>query len=270
MIRGSPLFRASGAGIACAILAFVSNPVPAQVKQAKVDPPVQLHALSPTLSRPFPFEKYVFSVQWHFLNAGTSTVQIQHSGSGALITATAQSAGMPDKLYHVYDTFNAQVDSGTFCTLHISKHNQEGSRSRDYNIVLDYPRRKSEVDEKDLKTSQTKHSEFDIPPCVSDAISGFFYVASLPLTPGFTRTFPISDNGRTTQVQITVESRDKVKGPSGEFQTLRVKAEPISGAMKGKGVLWVWFSDDGRHIPVQMKSKLGFATLLFQLEKFQN
>jgi hypothetical protein len=37
--------------------------------------------------------------------------------------------------------------------------------------------------------------------------------------------------------------------------------------LKGKGVLWVWFSDDARHIPLQLKSKIGFATLLFQLQR---
>jgi hypothetical protein len=49
---------------------------------------------------------------------------------------------------------------------------------------------------------------------------------------------------------------------------VRVKAEPVSGPLKGKGVLWVWFTDDARHIPLQLKSKLGLATLLFQLQRF--
>ena len=58
--------------------------------------------------------------------------------------------------------------------------------------------------------------------------------------------------------------------PSGEYHTVRVKAEPFSGAMKGKGVLWVWFTDDEKHVPVQMKSKLGFAALLFQLQRIDS
>jgi hypothetical protein len=39
--------------------------------------------------------------------------------------------------------------------------------------------------------------------------------------------------------------------------------------MKGKGVLWAWYTDDARRVPVQMKSKLGFATLLFQLQRIE-
>lgn len=217
----------------------------------------------------FPAEKYVFSVQWHMFNAGTSSVMLQRSASGLHVTATADSSGFPEKLYKVHDLFSGDINSRTFCTQRVSKHNEEGPHRRDYRIVLDYAREKSFVDITDLKTSQTTHSEFDIPPCVTDVISGFFYLASLPLQPGFSQIFPVNDNGKTSDIKIEVEGRDRVKGPTGQYDTLRVKAEPIAGAMKGKGTLWVWFSDDRRHIPVQMKSKLGFATLSFQLQKVE-
>jgi len=169
----------------------------------------------------------------------------------------------------VHDIFDADIDPRTFCTQQVSKHSEEGQRRRESNVVLNYSRLKSEVTIKDLKSSETRHNEFDIPACVTDVITGFSYVGSLPLAPGFSHTFPVNDNGRTTDVMIRVEGRERVKGPAGEFQTLRVMAEPLSGPMKGKGVLWAWYSDDARRVPVQMKSKLGFATLLFQLQRIE-
>jgi hypothetical protein len=185
------------------------------------------------------------------------------------VTATADSAGMPDKIFKVHDRFAAEVDPHTFCTLRITKHNEEGPRRRDFDIAFDYGHNKGHLEIKDLKTSETKRTDFDIPPCVTDLISGFFYVASLPLTMGYSQVFPVSDNGRNSDVEITVEGREQIKNPAGGFQTLRVKAEPIAGPMKGKGMLWVWFTDDARHAPVQMKSKPGFGTFLFQLQKME-
>ena len=217
----------------------------------------------------FPSEKYVYSVQWHFMNAGTSTVEIEHVDSGERVTATADSTGFPEKIFRVHDIFKADVNAHSFCTLLVAKHSEEGPRRRETRIVLNYSRLKSEVDFTDLKSSETKHSEFDIPACTTDVVSGFFYVASLPLAPGFSQTFPVNDNGKTTDVMIRVEARDRVKGPTGEFQALRVMVEPLSGPMKGKGVLWVWFTDDSKRVPVQMKSKLGFATLFFQLQRIE-
>jgi hypothetical protein len=233
---------------------------------AKGDPRI----IPPPANYLHPNAAYTYSVQWGLLHAGTSTVRVQPSVAGLHVTATADSAGMPDKFFKVHDLFNADVNGRTFCTSLITKHNQEGSRRRDYTILLDYQHGKSRVDIKDLKTSEMKHSEFDIPGCVTDVISGFFYVASLPLVPGYSQTFPVNDNGKMTDAKLDVEAGEHIKTAAGEFQTLRVKVEPIAGAMKGKGTLWVWFTDDSRHAPVQMKSKLGFATFLFQLQKFES
>ena len=227
----------------------------------------QSHVVAPKPQYTFRNQKFVYSVQWHFLNAGTSTVEMQPAESGARVVATADSHGMPDKIFKVHDLFSASLDTATFCTRRVEKHSEEGKKQYEETVALDYPHGKSRVDVKDVKTAETKHSDFDIPPCVTDVISGFFYVASLPLEPGYSEIFPVNDNGKTTDVEVKVEARDRVKSPLGQFDTLRVKAEPLSGPMKGKGVLWVWFTDDERHIPVQMKSKLGFATLLFQLQQ---
>jgi len=48
---------------------------------------------------------------------------------------------------------------------------------------------------------------------------------------------------------------------------VRVKAEAISGALQGKGTVWAWFTDDANHTPLQMRSKLGWGTLLFRLQR---
>jgi hypothetical protein len=223
--------------------------------------------ITPPAGYSFPNVEYVYSVQWGILHAGTSTVRLQRLPTGVRVTATADSAGMPDKFFKVHDVFNAEVNPQSFCTSLITKHNQEGSRRRDYKIAFDYQHSKSRVDIKDLKTSETKHTESDIPSCVTDVITGFFYVASLPLAPGYSEVFPVNDNGKMTDAKLNVEGREHIKDPAGEFETLRVKVEPIAGAMKGKGTLWIWFTDDARHAPVQMKSKLGFATFMFQLQK---
>jgi len=203
-------------------------------------------------------------------NAGTATMLMQRTRTGEHLISTANSAGMADKFYPVHDTFDADLDSRTFCTQRIAKHSEEGSRRLDRRVQFDYARAKSIVDDNDLKAGKQRHAELDIPSCVTDVVDGFFYVMSLALEPGASQIFPVSNGGKTTDVRIQVEGRDSVKVPVGEYQTVRVKAEPLSGAMQGKGVLWVWLTDDARHLPVQMKSKLGFATLIFRLEKIES
>lgn len=252
-----------GVALGASLLAIASDPAASRSIESVSAPRV----IPPPADYVFPNMEYIYSVQWGLLRAGTSTVRLNRSGDGVRVAATADSAGMPDKFFRVHDRFNADVDPRTFCTSQITKHNEEGPRRRDITIVLDYAHAKSKADFKDLKTSETKHTEADVPACVTDVISGFFYVASLPLAPGYSETFPVNDNGRMTDAKFEVEGREHIKVSAGEFETLRVKVEPVAGAMKGKGTLWVWFTDDARHVPVQMKSKLGFATFVFQLQK---
>lgn len=214
-------------------------------------------------------QTYVYGVEWHLFNAGTAKVGLQAEGGQQHVTATAVSAGVVNMLYKVNDQFDAYFDPRRFCSLRVLKHNEEGSRSKQSELHFDYSRGKSVLDEKNLKTGEQKHVENDISGCVTDVVSGFYYLASLPLQIGNVNTFPINDGNKTTEVTAHVETREQVKVPAGTFQTVRVKAEPTSGALKGKGTVWAWFTDDGNHVPVQMRSKLGWGTLLFRLQRIE-
>jgi hypothetical protein len=224
--------------------------------------------IPPSPSFHFPdSETLAYSVEWHLMNAGTATVTLKRDGASEHLRAIADTSGVVNKIYAVHDTFDAVIEARSFCTQQISKHSQEGARRIERRVHFDYHSAKSHMEETNLKTAIRRQGDLDIPPCVTDVVSGFFYAASLDLAPGSSQTFPVNDGGKTTDVKIEVEGRNRIKVPYGEFQAVRVKAEPVSGPLNGKGVLWVWFTDDARHIPLQLKSKLGFATLLFQLQR---
>jgi hypothetical protein len=210
-------------------------------------------------------QTYVYAVEWHMLTAGTAKVTIQADGAEQHVIATAVSSGFVNALYKVNDHFEAFFDPHKFCSLRVSKHSEEGARARQVELRFDYSRGKSVEDEKNLKTGETRHVENDIPECVTDVVSGFYYMSSLPLQDGNSYTLAVNDGGKTTEVALRVEAREQVKVPAGTFQTIRVKAEPTSGALKGKGTVWTWYTADENHLPVQMRSKLGWGTLLFRL-----
>jgi len=53
--------------------------------------------------------------------------------------------------------FEARFDPKTFCSLGLTKHTQEGPQKRDTQVTFDYPKRKSVLQEKNLKTARNKH-----------------------------------------------------------------------------------------------------------------
>jgi hypothetical protein len=256
-------------------------PFQSQPQATALAPPAQSHAstigaapsaqvVPPPANYRYPDgQTYVYGAEWHFLNAGTAQVSLESVNGEQHVTATAESAGVVNSLYKVHDHFEAFFNPRSFCSLRIIKHTEEGAHKRDTQVRFDYARGKAILDEKNLKTNEQKHEENDIPSCVTDIISGFYYVASLPLQIGNSNTFPTNEGGKTTEITAHVEGREQVKVPAGEYQTIRVRAEATSGALKGKAMVWAWFTDDANHIPVQMRSKLGWGTIMFRLQRIE-
>lgn len=210
----------------------------------------------------------VYDVEWRLWRAGTATIRLDAAGAEERITGSADSAGFVSLLYTVHDRFEAFFDAKTFCTRQITKATEEGFRKRQTQIHFDYARRKAVLDEKDLKKGTAKHVESDIPGCVTDVLSGVFYGASLPLEPNATYTFPLNDGGKTTDIKLTVEAREKIKTPAGEFNTVRVQPESLVGLVKSRGKIWIWYTDDAAHTPVQMRAKMAWGTLTFRLARW--
>lgn len=215
-------------------------------------------------------QTYVYAVEWRLFSAGTATIRLDPLGAEERVVGSADGAGAVALLYHVKDRLEAIFDPRSFCSLSIIKHTEEGLRKRDTNIHFDYARNKAVLDEVNLKNNERKHAENDIPACVTDVLSSVFYTGTLPLKVGENYTFPVNDGGKTTDVTLRVEGKEEIKVPAGTFKTIRAQPQGATGAvLKNKGQLWLWYSDDGNHMPVQMRAKMFWGTLTFRLQRFE-
>ncbi len=214
----------------------------------------------------FPYGQTLhYDGEWRFFTAGVATVRIDRAGSQNHIAATADSSGAIGLLYRVADRFNSYIDAKSLCSAKLMKHTEEGSHRRETVITYDYSRGKAVLDERNLKDNQQKKVENDIPGCVTDVLSGILYVSTLPLQVGSTYTFPLNDGSKTVTVQAHVEGREQIKTAAGTYQTIRVAPEGDSGVLKNRGRLWIWYTDDQQHLPVQIRAKLTFGTLTIAL-----
>ena len=233
--------------------------------EAKIGSASRIEALRPSFQFPYN-QTFHYEGEWRFFTAGVATLHLERSGSQNHLLATADSTSVVAMLYRIHDIFNTYFDGKTLCSYRVTKHTEEGSHRRETTVSYDYSRGKSVLDERNLKDNQQKRVENDIPGCVTDILSGIFYVASLPLQPGATYTFPLNDGGKTVTAQAHVEGKEQIKTPAGTFQTLRVGPEGDSGALlKNKGRIWIWYTDDDRHLPIQMRAKLLWGTVTIYL-----
>jgi len=213
----------------------------------------------------FPRQSLRYEAEYHFVTAGVATLKVEREGNQEHVVGNADSTGVTALLFRVQDRLNSYFDAQSLCSNRLTKHTEEGSHARETNITFDYKIRKAVLQEKNLKTGQTKRTENDIPNCVADIVSGVFYVSSLPLDKDATYDIPLNDGGKTVTIRAHVEGREQVKTPAGTFAAIRIGPEGDYSALKNRGRVLIWYSDDARHLPVQMQARLWWGTLTVYL-----
>ncbi|MDW5267273.1 MULTISPECIES: DUF3108 domain-containing protein [Acidobacteriaceae] len=228
----------------------------------------------PTLQPPptgyaFPTQETLsYTVDWRVFTAGTAVFHLTRDGNVQKVNATADSVGGVTMLFPVVDRFQSGFDTRTGCSTGFSKQLQEGRRKVSSDLSFNYAQGKQNLVERNLVKGTSKTQTASIPACVTDSLSAIFYAASQPLILGKTVSFPLADSMRTVTVTMKVEAREEIKTPAGTFQTIRVQPTADEGVVKNRGKIWIWYTDDPRHIPVQIRAQLFWGTITFHLQSY--
>jgi hypothetical protein len=240
-------------------------------KPATAAVPRAIPVLQPPLSTfSYPqHETLTFTVDWRVFTAGTAVFHLEQTGDGLKISATADTVGAVNMLFPVVDRFESGFDMKSGCSTGFNKQIQEGRRKIASELSFDYVHGKQTQNERNLVKGTATHKESNIPACVTDSLSALFYTQSQTLTPGQTVYFPLADSMRTVTVGMKVEDREEIKTPAGTFQTIKVQATADEGVVKNRGSIWIWYTDDARHLPVQMQARLFWGTITFHLQSVE-
>jgi hypothetical protein len=206
-----------------------------------------------------------YTVDWRVFPAGTAVIHFEQSGDRERIAASADTSGAINMLFHVADNFQSDFDRDKGCTYDFNKQTVEGRRQNNSTLHLDYPDSKSILDEKNMVNGQTRHIEAPVRSCLTDLLTGVFYAASQPMVVGHSFVMPVVDAQRTVPVTMKVEGREEIKTTLGTFKTIRVQPTADAGVVKNRGNIWIWYTDDDRHLPVQMRARLFWGTITFRL-----
>ena len=233
--------------------------------------PVVIPALpAPDASYSFPsHQTLTFSVDWRVYTAGTAVFHLEQQGNTEKVTATADTVGNLNMIFPVLDKFDSGFDVKTGCSTGFSKTLSEGRRKVSSELTFNYAAGKQNEVSKNLVKGTTTTHQANIPACVQDSLSAIFYVGSRPLIVGQQVRFPLADSMRTVTVAMKVEGKEEIKTPAGTFQTVRVQPTAEEGIVKNRGTIHVWYTDDARHMPVQIRARLFWGTITFHLQSVE-
>ena len=229
-------------------------------------PPAAPALRAPVPGFSFPAKQTLsYAVDWRVFPAGVVSFHQEADGNMQRVSVTADTVGAVNLLFRVSDRFQSSFNRETGCSEGFSKQLIEGRRQVNSDLKFNYAQSKAVFTEKNLISGIRKHQEVAIPSCVTDSLSAIFYAASQPMTVGHSFQFPLADAMRTIPVTMRVEGHEEVKTPAGTFQTLRVEPTADAGVVKNRGNIWIWYTDDERHLPVQMRARLLWGTITFRL-----
>ena len=212
-----------------------------------------------------------YSVDWRVFPAGTAVLHFEAAGDREHITANADTIGAINLLFHVSDQFQSTFDRAKGCTYEFDKQTVEGRRQINSTLqarlrpVKVHPRRKESRHRQSPSTSRSP-----VPGCMTDLLTGVFYAASQPLEVGHNFVMPVVDAMHNVPVTMKVEGREVIKTTLGTFKTIRVQPTADAGVVKNRGNIWIWYTDDDRHLPVQMRARLFWGTITFRLTANDN
>ena len=214
-----------------------------------------------------PGERLNYDVTWSIFAAGTVSATLRSEGQESkddyTVTTTAQSQGFVSLLFSVQNEFRSFFNPRTLCSERISKKINEGRRHKETEIVFDSKRKRAILEERDLTkpNEPLKHAENEIPNCVEDVVTAFYYLRRQDFQIGKPLHLPVNDGSKTYDVTLDVQAREGIQTPLGNRSAIRVEPKVFSGLFKRKGRMLVWFSDDDQHLPLRIKFMIAVGNI---------
>ena len=214
-------------------------------------------------------ERLTFDVKYGFIGAGTAVLAIpevvsERGRACYRIVSLAESNAFVSVFFPVRDVVESLLDTRELVSVRFEKRLREGEfRSHDLTIldhdrhVAIYPR-----DSDDRLVPLSLYAQ--------DILSSLYYVRMAELRVGESVYIENHADKKNYPLEIRVLRKERVEVPAGEFDCIVV--EPLmrtSGLFRHKGNLTVWLTDDERHVPVLMKSRVAIGSISAVLSEME-
>jgi hypothetical protein len=208
-------------------------------------------------------EKLVFDIIWggwsfRWVKAGQATLELMPTTDSTQwkIQSLARCNNFFATFYPVRDTVTSIIDARGIFPLRFDKRLHEGSYHAHISAVYDQRNHKL----------QTLDTVLSIDPFTHDVLSAFYFIRTQKIKVGDSFDLAAVSGKKKYNLRVLCHGREKIVVPAGTFHTLVV--EPVlkgDGLFKANGKLTIWVTDDERHVPVKMQSKIPVGSIKAEL-----
>ena len=213
---------------------------------------------------PFNFgEKLIYDVSFAGIKAGKAYLEVlvdnENNNSNEIHIRFVAKTSFPfSSIYTIDDQIDTWLDIKSLYTKKILKSINQGNYSKKSETIIDY----------ENFISITNKDTTDINGYLYDPYSLFYLLRTKPLILGETIKINTFGGKKITPIQIITKSEEVINTIYGSFNCLVVKPfRKGSTLLKNKGDMMIWFSNDKKKLPVQIKIKLQYGSMLLKIKE---
>ena len=206
-------------------------------------------------------EKLIYDVSFAGIKAGKAFLEVlgdNNNSDEIHIRFTAKTSFPFSSIYSIDDQIDTWLDRKDLYSKKIIKNINQGNYSKDSETIIDNKK----------FISITNKDTTKIPGYVYDPYSLFYVLRTKPLIIGETIRINTFGGKKISPIQIITKSEEVINTIYGSFNCLAVKPfRKGSTLLKNKGDMMIWFSNDKKKIPVQIKIKLQYGSMLLKIKE---
>jgi hypothetical protein len=220
-----------------------------------------------------PGEKITYQLRWSLFVVGWATLEfdgpVTLNGEEVWkITLNAQTNAFADSIFKVRDSSTVWVDKAFTHPVYYVKQQNEGSTHHDVIVTFDWKKNAAQYSDKGVA-----RKPITVIPGAWDPLAITYAVRSLDLTDVKHLSVPSTDGKKNALTEVNVEPSDNIRTPMGRFNTIVLEPDTkdLGGVFKksaGAGIM-IWFTDDARHLPVRMSSKVSVGKFVAEMTKIE-
>ena len=207
-------------------------------------------------------ERLTYNVSYTGITAGQASLEVVNDTvvnnyHQLHIRFKARTTFPVSSIYTINDQVDTWLDSKYLYTKKLTKNIREGNYKNDSYTIIDY----------DQSIAITNGDTVIIDQFLRDSYSLFYFLRTIPLIIGETIDFTAFDGKKITPFQVITKTKETINTMAGTFPCLVVKPfREGTTLLKNKGDMMIWFSDDKIRLPIQIRIKLKYGSMLLKLK----